>query len=223
MKKLCIAIVMVAVLSACTNDPIKEKLSTTIPEEVGYKFISYNIEDTITNADKMDLVLSNYYLLDLVEKKEFEGWRTDLLQFAEKNKAETDELDLDPSYLYKESIATIALMDTILSDYDNIDIYSLNYHRAENKYFKLQASILGSSEFMDYAKDVYSLESKSGRDDFALLNELKKNPDAVYGYQVLHRYSVDNPLEKKGDRLIFNDIVIFDKDWNVVDAYHSKP
>ena len=207
-------------MSACSEDPIKKELASTVSSEVGYKFKSYTVTDTIHNADKVAEILSNYHFVEVVSRSDFEKWRGDLLKRAFENKAESDELGIEPSYIYKETMETVAMMDTVLAEWDNMGEYSLSYRIAESRYFDNMSFLLNAPGLREYSVDKYRLESSSGRQDFAALKELSVNPDAVFGYIVKHDYTVENPIVEGGKRIVMHDEVLLDSDMKAIEANH---
>lgn len=222
MKKGFIFAAVVLIMTACAKDPIREKLSSTIKPEAGYKFRNYSITDTITNEEMVETIAGRYHLLEVESKETLSKWREDLAEEMERGIKSNAEIGLEPSYLCKEAEKTIKLLDSLISVYDRVDIYSIDYHLAENRYFSEMGNFLDDQRLQEYAPYLYALQSKSGIDDFAKIAELRKNPSAVYGYYVNHEYSINNPIVENGDRLIMSDNVFFDKDWNVVEVANTQ-
>lgn len=212
--------VVVLILSACSEDPIKKELVSTVSSEVEYKFKSYTVTDTIRNSDKIAEILSNYHFTETVSRDDFEKWRGDLLKHASENKAETDELGIEPSYIYKETMETVAMMDSVLAEWGSMGEYSLDYRIAESRYFDNMSFLLNAPGLREYAVDKYRLESLSGRQDFAALKKLSANPDAVFGYIIRHEYTVENPIVEEGKRIIMHDEVLMDSEMKAIEVHH---
>lgn len=221
MKKLSLIAIAALMLAACSSDPMKERLASTVKPDVGYKFRSYTVTDTVTNEEMVGVIASRYHMTEVEQRSEFEKWRDNLAEEVERDKNRLAELGAKPDMMNKEATATLALMDSLLSVYDRVDKYSIDYHRAENRFFSHMAYFLDAPQLKEYAPDRYALESKSGVDDFAKIAELRKEPSAVYGYMVTHEYSVANPIVENGDRLIMRDDVFFDKDWEIIDVKYN--
>lgn len=223
MKKLSLFAVAALALTlvACSSDPMKEKLASTIKPDVGYKFRSYKVVDTVTNEEMAGAIASRYHLSKVLDRAEFEKRRGELAEEVERDRNRLAQLGAGPDLMNKEASETVALMDSLLAVYDRVDVYSRDYHRADNRFFSHMAYFLDAPELKEFAVDLYALESKSGVDDFAEIAELRKDPPAVYGYMVTHEYSVANPIVENGDRLIMRDDVFFDKDWEVIDVKYN--
>lgn len=220
MRKIFVFVAVALMMAACTNDPIKEKLASTVKPDAGYKFRNYTVDDTVTNEEMVVSIANRYHLHKVVDKVEFEKRRDELAVEVEREKNMLAQLGAKPDLMNRDAAATVALMDSLLSVYDRVDIYSIDYHRAYNRFFEHMSYFLDAPDLKEFACDRFALEHNSGIEDFAKIAELREDPEAVYGFCVTHEYSIANPFIENGDRLIMRDNVFFDKEWNIVDVKH---
>lgn len=224
MKKLLLIAIAALTLAACSSDPIEQKLASYVPAEAGYKFKSYNVIDTLTNAEVADSLRNLYAVGEKVSLDEFKKQRDREFKDFRYNMPTYEEDVMrgelkDASPWCTEIREVTELADSLISVWDNVKAEDYEYNCFEAWYLARGAHYFG---WADAAKwDAFSDMVKAGRNDFALLRRLSEAvPSGVHGYRVKHEYSVANPIVENGDRLIMRDVVTMDKDYNIVDARH---
>lgn len=222
MKKLLIIASAALLLAACSSDPMKEILSETVKQNVGYKFLSYKVIDTVTYADASDSIRESYRISDKVSLDEFKNQRNREFVEFRSNMPDYEEQVMrgelkDASPWCTEIREVTELADSLIAVWENVNPEDYEYNYFEAWYVARGAHYFGlaDAERLEVFRDVV----KANKKDFLLLLRLStSDQNNVYCYKVMHEYSIDNPIFENGERIIMRDIVSIDSDLNVVDV-----
>jgi len=225
MKRTLIIIAALLILASCGSKE-KEALKNTIPQEMGYKYKDHRIVQTLTNKDVADSIRDHYAVTEKEPLEEFKEKRNrefEVFRYMEPN-YEEDVMRgslKDASEWCTEIREITELADSLIAVYDKVSGDDWAYNRFQAWYLARGAKYFGWSD-ADKWKE-YSLAVKNDKKGFELLKKVAAaDPNGVYGYRVIHDYTVKNPILENGDRIIMQDAVTVDKDWNVVEFHHTK-
>lgn len=201
-----------------TDAIIESNLEKYVVERAGevdvkYKLVDYTVVDTLTVQSEIDRWSP---LLDRI------CFDVDIEDFKKKRNQEFVSFRNDPDYEEKvmrgslkdaspwctEIRVITEKADSLIANWDNVSKYSYDYQYLCAYYTDRAASFYGVSEvdIIDFFKE--------NKDAFIFMESSHKMPkDSIVGYNVIHKYSVHNPVLDK--RIELKDSVNMDGSFKI--------